>query len=58
MLIPRSLVAATAVAVALIVAWRPAVAQPQAPAAQKLVDNGNDTIMGGRLMKVGIQLDF
>src|SRR5436190_13070237 len=44
MTMPRSLVAAAIVAVALIVAWIPAVAQPQPAAAPKLVDNGNDTI--------------
>ena len=45
MLIPRSLFAAAAVTLTLFLAWKPAVAQPQAPSAPKqLVDNGNDTI--------------
>ena len=43
-MMPRSLVAAAVVTVALIVAWIPVIAQPQPAAAQKLVDNGNDTI--------------
>ena len=43
MMIPRTRIA-IAVTVALLVAWRPADAQPQPAAAQKLVDNGNDTI--------------
>lgn len=41
MMIRRNLFALAALAVALLVAWRPAVAQPQAPPAPKqLVDNG------------------
>ena len=39
-----SLVGAAAFMAASIVAGRPAIAQPQAPTGQRLVDNGNDTI--------------
>ncbi len=44
MMIRRALVVGVALTVAMIVASVPSIAQPQPPAGQKLVDNGNDTI--------------
>ena len=44
MMIRPRLAAALVATALLILAWKPAVAQPQPPAPQKLVDNGNDTL--------------